>query len=245
MRLNITQLPADILIAICVHANPEDLLAFIQASSTIQTTLSGIPFLTSRLSKPQTCHAIHDVGSMDYVWHNIDTDLLLDIDQPLSNLSSSDIKRAVIHALKLDENWNKTISRVSRISQLVTCKEIRDLRPLGRNWLVFSYHTPDTRWGEVYLSILHLHSASGAQTIGEQSSCSVLLKPSEGSYFECSFQKERSLALISVGGGSMPASIANFLNGLRRYLPRLAGYHQFLVNIMIVSIVYGLYTSWP
>lgn len=72
----------------------------------------------------QTCRVLHAFGSTDYLWHRLieRSGLLLDIptDTPITDLTSDDLQRHAIHAIRLQLNWRRPSSNIKRITSLGT-----------------------------------------------------------------------------------------------------------------------------
>ncbi|TFK72888.1 hypothetical protein BDN72DRAFT_894340 [Pluteus cervinus] len=119
------QLPEDLLLAICLHLTPADLL-----------------------SLKQTCRVLHAFGCMDYVWHQMRVDLPLDL--PLHGcpraLAASQLQEVTMKALQLDHNWSQPISRIKQLTQILHGGIVSQMQHLGPNWLVtLSRYTTSTR----------------------------------------------------------------------------------------------------
>lgn len=159
MIVTITDMPLYILITVCIQLRPQGLLSFIQVSAQNHNDSAAILIERSSI----TCRSIHEIGSTDYVWHHINIDLPLDIDRRLADLSASNIKSAVIYVMKLEENWDRPISKISRVSRILPRQRGLDkMRPLGRNWLITSNVDQD---GQTRLSVWHLSTASIESTV--------------------------------------------------------------------------------
>lgn len=94
---SLLHLSEDILLEICRYISPIDLL-----------------------SLKQTGRALYAFGCTDYVWHQLQVDLPLDI-PPFTDskaLSASRLQPLVTHALRLDHNWRQQWSQVKRTAKI-------------------------------------------------------------------------------------------------------------------------------
>ncbi|KAH9481722.1 F-box/WD repeat-containing protein 7 [Psilocybe cubensis] len=186
MPRNIAQLPPDVIITICAYLGPRDLLSFIQ-----------------------TCRGIHALGSTDYVWHHIKSDLPLDIEGKLLDLSGSEIKSSVIRALRLDENWNSRVSKVTRISKIHPRTPVTEMQTLGRNWLVTSSRARGSS-NTINISVWRLDTITpNDKLIGSAPACVISFEPVRAFSFETALCRGKHIALISALGSS--ATVPNGL----------------------------------
>ncbi|KAI0955830.1 hypothetical protein AcV7_006393 [Taiwanofungus camphoratus] len=92
---------------------PEDILLEVAAYLSV----------TDVLSLKQTCRVLHAFGSTDYLWHSLipGLDLPLDIPPgvPYTALSSDELQKIVIKAIRLEANWQRRTPRVKRTRALV------------------------------------------------------------------------------------------------------------------------------
>lgn len=123
----------------------------------------------------------------------------LPIDDRLTNMSGSEIKSSLVRALRLDENWRRRVSRVTRISKINHRHSVVDMQPLGREWLVISSRA---RGSSINLSIWHLDLSPSDSGGINSASCVAFFEPSQAFSFEASFEDDGDTALICVLGAS-------------------------------------------
>lgn len=75
------------------------------------------------------------------MWHNIALDIPLELSavgacHDIRHLSGSHIKRLVLDALRLDENWRKEDPKIRRIRRIDIGDPVIQMQPLGRQWVV-------------------------------------------------------------------------------------------------------------
>ena len=120
----------------------------------------------------------------------------LPIDGRLTHASGSEIRASVVRALRLDENWKRRVSKISRISKINHRHAVVDMQPLGREWLVVSSRAPNYT---INIALWHLlPSPTGGIA---SSSCVASYEPGQAFSFEAAFEDE-DFALISVLGAS-------------------------------------------
>ncbi|KDR76201.1 hypothetical protein GALMADRAFT_247460 [Galerina marginata CBS 339.88] len=179
MPLALAQLPPDIILLICIHLHPKDLLSFIQ-----------------------TCRVVHALASTDYVWHHVNNDLPLDgVDTRLTSISGPEIKSRVMRALRLDNQWRRPGSRISRIRKINTQATVVQMRTLGRDWLLISSRAAAS---SISLSVWRLDMCSSCTSDMSviPSSRVISFEPMRAFQFEASFQEDKYTALICILGGS-------------------------------------------
>ncbi|KAF9557424.1 hypothetical protein CPC08DRAFT_819882 [Agrocybe pediades] len=184
MPLNIINLPQDLLLIVCTHLDPKDLLSFIQ-----------------------TCRVLHAYGSTDYVWHQIKNMPPLDNEDNLMDLSAAEIKRSVIRALRLDDNWKRPVSKIMQIYKLST-KSITavEMQPLGPNYLVTSHRVAGS---STMVSVWRMESytASSSSLPGlVASSCIIAFEPEGRAFSFHAALQGKNTALIIVLGSTAPPS---------------------------------------
>ncbi|KAF9777499.1 hypothetical protein BJ322DRAFT_1015641, partial [Thelephora terrestris] len=96
------------------------------------------------LSLKQTCRMLYALGSSDYLWHRIVPTIRIPLEIPAdvdsNSLSGAELQRIVIKAIRLEHNWRKPTSRITRMTPVlqepggVPIDEMR-LLP-GARWLV-------------------------------------------------------------------------------------------------------------
>lgn len=119
-NMGLAELPDDVLLLIYAHLGIKDVLAL-----------------------KQTCRGLHAFGSTDYLWHRLvdRSDLPLDVpvDTPSSKLSSDELQRLVINAIRLQLNWRRPTSEIKRTTSLPVTSdalfEFLQFVPGGR-WLL-------------------------------------------------------------------------------------------------------------
>lgn len=92
----------------------------------------------------QTCRVLYALGSTDYLWHRIVPTIRVPLEIPadvdINSLSGAELQRIVIKAIRLEHNWRKPTSHITRMTPIlqetigVPIDEIR-LLP-GARWLV-------------------------------------------------------------------------------------------------------------
>ena len=92
----------------------------------------------------QTCRVLYALGSNDYLWHRVVSTIRIPLEVPADvdtkSLSGAELQKIVIKAIKLEHNWRRPTSRITRVTPVlqetsnVPVDEIR-LLP-GARWLV-------------------------------------------------------------------------------------------------------------
>ncbi|KAF8910651.1 hypothetical protein CPB84DRAFT_1764267 [Gymnopilus junonius] len=121
----------------------------------------------------------------------------LPIDDRLTNMSGPEIKYNIVRALRLDENWRRRVSKITRISKINNHRSVVDIQPLGREWLVISSRAPTYT---IRLSLWRLEVSPSSGIIN--SSCAISFAPGHAYSFGASFEDGDSTALICVLGAS-------------------------------------------
>ncbi|KAF8656852.1 hypothetical protein AX16_002399 [Volvariella volvacea WC 439] len=111
----LSELPEDILLAICLHLRPTDLL-----------------------SLKQTCRVLHAFGCTDYVWHRMPFHLPLNLPPhgDIMKLSAHELRDAVVRSLRLEHNWVKPSSIVRRLTRILHGDIIYHMQLMGSDWVV-------------------------------------------------------------------------------------------------------------
>lgn len=92
----------------------------------------------------QTCRVLYALGSSDYLWHRIVPTIRIPLEIPAdvdpNSLSGAEIQQIVIKAIKLERNWRKPTSRITRVTPVLQETRgvpIDEMRMLpGACWLV-------------------------------------------------------------------------------------------------------------
>jgi len=92
----------------------------------------------------QTCRVLHALGSTDYLWHRIVPTIKIPLEIPAdvdtNSLSGAELQKIIIKAIRLEHNWRKPASRITRVTpvlQETTGVPIDEIRLLpGARWLV-------------------------------------------------------------------------------------------------------------
>ena len=92
----------------------------------------------------QTCRVLHALGSSDYLWHRIVLTIRIPLQIPAdvdpNSLSGAELQKIVIKAIRLEHNWRKPTSRITRVTpvlQETSDVPIDEMRLLsGARWLV-------------------------------------------------------------------------------------------------------------
>jgi len=92
----------------------------------------------------QTCRVLHALGSDDYLWHKIVPTIRIPLQIPadvdINSLSGAELQKIVIKAIKLERNWRRPTSRITRMTpvlQETSNVPIDEMRLLpGARWLV-------------------------------------------------------------------------------------------------------------
>ncbi|KAF9223422.1 hypothetical protein BS17DRAFT_139695 [Gyrodon lividus] len=120
MTLTLIQLPQDTLIIICLQLSIEEVLNLMQ-----------------------TCHVMHALGSLDYLWHRLLANWDIPLDVPLNanltTLPSNFLREAVIKALELDQRWRASSLHLRYAQRIISSNSsfVDGLRLLpGGRWLV-------------------------------------------------------------------------------------------------------------
>lgn len=100
--------------------------------------------MDSLLAATQTCRVLYTLGSSDYLWHKIVPTIRIPLEIPAdvdpNSLSGAELQKIVIKAIRLEHNWRKPTSRITRMTPIlqepggVPIDEMR-LLP-GARWLV-------------------------------------------------------------------------------------------------------------
>ncbi|EKM58375.1 uncharacterized protein PHACADRAFT_117258 [Phanerochaete carnosa HHB-10118-sp] len=112
---------------------PDDVLLLVYSYLAIQDVLA----------LKQTCRGLHAFGSADYLWHRLTerSDLPLDVpvDIPSTQLSSDELQRLAVKAIRLQLNWRRPSSGIKRTTSLPVASdalfEFLQFVPGGR-WLL-------------------------------------------------------------------------------------------------------------
>ncbi|CAL1716715.1 unnamed protein product [Somion occarium] len=93
--MRIADLPEDILLNIAQFLSVQDILAL-----------------------KQTCRVLHAFGSTDYLWHRLierfDLPIGIPSDVPIHALSSDELQRQTIKAIKLELNWRRAVPSIKQ-----------------------------------------------------------------------------------------------------------------------------------
>jgi len=92
----------------------------------------------------QTCRMLYGLGSNDYLWHRIVPTIRIPLGIPAdvdtNSLTGAELQKIVIKAIRLEHNWRKPTSRITRMTpvlQETTGVPIDEMRLLpGARWLV-------------------------------------------------------------------------------------------------------------
>jgi hypothetical protein len=92
----------------------------------------------------QTCRVLHALGSSDYLWHRIVPTIRVPLEIPADvdpkSLSGAELQKIVIKAIRLEHNWRKATSRITRVTPILqetSDVPIDEMRLLpGARWLV-------------------------------------------------------------------------------------------------------------
>lgn len=140
MTSNIDSAPEDVLLEVFLHCNVPDVLSLKQVS----------PHLAERRhvglfsAATQTCRVLYALGSSDYLWHRIVPTIRIPLEIPAdvdpNSLSGAELQKIVIKAIRLEHNWRKPTSRITRVTpvlQETSDVPIDEMRLLsGARWLV-------------------------------------------------------------------------------------------------------------
>jgi hypothetical protein len=100
--------------------------------------------VSSFYAATQTCRVFHALGSNDYLWHRIVPTVRIPLGIPadvdINSLSGAELQKIVIQAIRLERNWKKPTSHITRVTpvlQETTNVPIDEMRLLpGARWLV-------------------------------------------------------------------------------------------------------------
>jgi hypothetical protein len=92
----------------------------------------------------QTCRVLHALGSNDYLWHRIVPTIRIPLEIPAdvdpNSLSGAELQKIVIKAIRLEHNWRKPTSHITRVTPILqetSDVPIDEMRLLpGACWLV-------------------------------------------------------------------------------------------------------------
>ena len=87
---------------------------------------------------------LHALGSSDYLWHRIVPTIRIPLEIPADvdpgSLSGAELQKIVIKAIRLEHNWRKPTSRITRVTRILqetSDAPIDEMRLLpGARWLV-------------------------------------------------------------------------------------------------------------
>ena len=92
----------------------------------------------------QTCRVLYALGSDDYLWHRIVPTIRIPLELPAdvdtNSLSGAELQKIVIKAIRLERNWRRPTSRITRVTPILQETRgvpIDEMRLLpGARWLV-------------------------------------------------------------------------------------------------------------
>ncbi|TFK28110.1 hypothetical protein FA15DRAFT_584896 [Coprinopsis marcescibilis] len=170
-------LPQDIILAVCEHLQPQDLLLL-----------------------QQTCRGLHDLTAADYLWRGLSFDLPLDLPAVRSNLSGRQIQQSAVRALRVEHNWHQRQSKIRRLTRIPNLGTVVQLQLIGPSsqHLVLLSHSGRVRHTRVttHLSVWHIPSSG-------QPSCltSIEVPHAKNSKFTAAYCDRNQEALIAVSAG--------------------------------------------
>lgn len=140
MASNLESAPEDVLLEVFLRCTVLDILSLKQVGRHPAERLHVDPLLTAT----QTCRVLYTLGSSDYLWHKIVPTIRIPLEIPAdvdpNSLSGAELQKIVIKAIRLEHNWRKPTSRITRMTPIlqepggVPIDEMR-LLP-GARWLV-------------------------------------------------------------------------------------------------------------
>lgn len=140
MASNLESAPEDVLLEVFLRCTVLDILSLKQVGRHPAERLH----VDSLLTATQTCRVLYTLGSSDYLWHKIVPTIRIPLEIPAdvdpNSLSGAELQKIVIKAIRLEHNWRKPTSRITRMTPIlqepggVPIDEMR-LLP-GARWLV-------------------------------------------------------------------------------------------------------------
>ena len=140
MASNLESAPEDVLLEVFLRCTVLDILSLKQVGRHPAERLH----VDSLLTASQTCRVLYTLGSSDYLWHKIVPTIRIPLEIPAdvdpNSLSGAELQKIVIKAIRLEHNWRKPTSRITRMTPIlqepggVPIDEMR-LLP-GARWLV-------------------------------------------------------------------------------------------------------------
>lgn len=140
MASNLESAPEDVVLEVFLRCTVLDILSLKQVGRHPAERLH----VDSLLTATQTCRVLYTLGSSDYLWHKIVPTIRIPLEIPAdvdpNSLSGAELQKIVIKAIRLEHNWRKPTSRITRMTPIlqepggVPIDEMR-LLP-GARWLV-------------------------------------------------------------------------------------------------------------
>lgn len=140
MAGNLDSAPEDVLLEVFLHCNVPEILSLKQ----VRPHLSKRTHVGSFSAATQTCRVLCALGSSDYLWHKIVPTIRIPLEIPAdvdpNSLSGAELQKIIIKAIKLERNWRKPTSRITRVTPILqetSDVPIDEMRLLsGARWLV-------------------------------------------------------------------------------------------------------------
>ncbi|KAH7904109.1 hypothetical protein BJ138DRAFT_1119722 [Hygrophoropsis aurantiaca] len=185
------------------------------------------------LSLKQSCRVLHTIGSLDYLWHKLIRTCDLPLDVPLGvdslTLSGQELQAIVVNALKLDHKWRKPDACIQRAIPIIRSNtsyvDHIYLLPGGR-WLV----TVTLVGRRTDLTLWYLDNATSPRSIktvpihGRVRSCRAYYQPALHKFTIAAAQGTQSievyhmllenLAVVSIESESLVFHCADELSSL-------------------------------
>ncbi|KAJ3915899.1 hypothetical protein F5877DRAFT_47695 [Lentinula edodes] len=180
MTALLLSLPGDVLIAILVNLDVEDLLCTLQASLE------------------NTCRALYVFcASTDYIWHNIKINYPLNLPhQVITNIPSAELRKHCVEGLRIDHNWRKNPPSLKTLSRIDNGGIIEQMQYLPPKWLVSMSRVSTSLRPTCVLSIWDCDTSGDAKRIKR-----FLLEPHGLSKFSASLSKDEKHVLVVIFNG--------------------------------------------
>ena len=144
MASSLDSAPEDVLLDVFLRCSIFDILSLKQVGPRSHYTTSSEPHVGSFNAATQTCRVLYALGSNDYLWHRVVPTIRIPLEIPadvdIKSLSGAELQKIVIKAIRLEHNWRKPTSRITRMTPILqetTNIPIDEMRLLpGARWMV-------------------------------------------------------------------------------------------------------------
>lgn len=142
MANSLDSAPEDVLLEVFLRCSVLDILSLKQVR--FLTPLRQMSHVGSFHTATQTCRVLYALGSDDYLWHRIVPTIRIPLGIPAdvdtNSLSGAELQKIVIKAIRLERNWRRPTSRITRVTPILQETRgvpIDEMRLLpGACWLV-------------------------------------------------------------------------------------------------------------